>query len=145
MKDIRNILLALDFTERSDGAAEYALTLSGLTGAHLHVLHVMSELEERQRVMIPAEAFKTLQKEVELQTIKELKAFCSKVATDVPTTSYARIGVPFRVIIDTAREINADLIVMGTHGQSSLEHVLVGSTAERVVRRSEIAVLTVRG
>ncbi len=145
MKQIKNILLALDLTERSDGAADYAVTLATLSKAHLHILHVISELDERQRVMIPAEAFQTLQREVEVQTVKELERFCKERASGLSATTHARIGAPHRVILETARDHSVELIVMGTHGQSSFEHVIVGSTAERVVRRSEIPVLTVRG
>ena len=50
----------------------------------------------------------------------------------------------FQKILETAAKVNADLIVMGTHGRTGVEHVIVGSTAERVVRRSKIPVLTVR-
>lgn len=53
-------------------------------------------------------------------------------------------GVPFNVILNTAEELKADLIIMGTHGRTGLDHVLFGSTAEKVVRKSEIPVLTVR-
>ena len=68
--------------------------------------------------------------------------------------SGAEIYVPLEGIIDFEKEaerlrkrinkVNADLIVMGTHGRTGVEHVIVGSTAERVVRRSKIPVLTVR-
>jgi len=144
MPQIKNILLALDFSGASEGAAEYALTFAKLTGAHLHVLHVIGILEERQRALIPAEAFQTLQKEVEVQAVRELERFCGTRAAGLSTTSHARIGVPFRVILETAHEVSADLIVLGAYGQSGIENVVVGSTAERVVRRSDIPVLTVR-
>jgi nucleotide-binding universal stress UspA family protein len=54
------------------------------------------------------------------------------------------VGTAFQKILETAANVNADLIVMGTHGRTGVEHVIVGSTAERVVRRSKIPVLTVR-
>ncbi|MEN8686766.1 MAG: universal stress protein, partial [Desulfuromonadales bacterium] len=57
MKQINSILFATDFSDSSGPAAEYAITMAELTGAHLHVLHVINELDEHQRVMIPHEAF----------------------------------------------------------------------------------------
>jgi nucleotide-binding universal stress UspA family protein len=53
-------------------------------------------------------------------------------------------GIPYDEIIKKAEEINADLIVVGTHGRTGLDHVLFGSTAEKVVRKSTIPVMTIR-
>ncbi len=53
-------------------------------------------------------------------------------------------GVPFVEIIQTAKERNADLIVIGTHGRTGIDHMLFGSTAEKVVRKAACPVLTVR-
>ena len=81
MKQFSNILFATDFSDASGPAADYAIALVKLTGAHLHVLHVINELDEHQRVMIPREAFQLLQKEIELQSIKELNRFCKERAS----------------------------------------------------------------
>lgn len=144
MREINNILFATDFSDSSHSAADYAITLAKLTGAQLHVLHVINELDEHQRVMIPSEAFQLLEKEVEIQAVKELHRFCREQAGDLVTTSHALVGTPFLKILETGENVNADMIVMGTHGRTGMEHVIVGSTAERVVRRSTIPVLTVR-
>ncbi len=53
-------------------------------------------------------------------------------------------GVPFVEIIKTAKDLNADLIVIGTHGRTGIDHMLFGSTAEKVVRKAACPVLTVR-
>jgi len=144
MKQFNNILFATDFSDASGPAADYAISLAQLTGAHLHVLHVINELDEHQRVMIPHEAFQLLQKEVELQTFRELDDFCKGQASEISTTPHAVVGTAFQKILETGAKVNADLVVMGTHGRTGVEHVIVGSTAERVVRRSKIPVLTVR-
>ena len=144
-RDITNILFATDLSAASQPAADYAITLAKLTGAHLHVLHVTNELDEHQRVMIPREAFLILVKELEVQAVKGLDRFCKGHAGHLATTSYAEVGAPFLKILESGEKVNADLIVMGTHGRTGMEQVIVGSTAERVVRRSMIPVLTVRG
>ena len=53
-------------------------------------------------------------------------------------------GLPYEQIISQAEDKSADLIVLGTHGRTGLDHVLFGSTAEKVVRKSSLPVLTVR-
>jgi nucleotide-binding universal stress UspA family protein len=53
-------------------------------------------------------------------------------------------GVPFVEIIKTAKDRNVDLIVIGTHGRTGIDHMLFGSTAEKVVRKAPCPVLTVR-
>ena len=53
-------------------------------------------------------------------------------------------GIPYDEIIKKGEEIEADVIVLGTHGRTGLDHMLFGSTAEKVVRKSSIPVLTVR-
>jgi len=144
MRKIGKILLATDFSEASTPAADYAQSLAQMAGADLHVLHVINELDEPQRVMIPAEAFQTLKKELETQAVRELESFCQQVSSGIPTTPHAVIGHPFQKILEVSKEVSADLIVMGTHGRTGLEHVIVGSTAERVIRHSTIPVLSVR-
>lgn len=145
MKQFENILFATDFSEASGPAADYAITLAKLTGAHLHVLHVINELDEHQRVMIPREAFQVLEKEIEVQAVKELDRFSKGPAAGLNTSTHAVVGTAFQKTLEIGTTVNADLIVMGTHGRTGVEQVIVGSTAERVVRRSKIPVLTVRG
>ena len=93
---------------------------------------------------VPSAMGRLLQKEVELQTFRELDDFCKGQASEISTTTHAVVGTAFQKILETGAKVNADLVVMGTHGRTGVEHVIVGSTAERVVRRSKIPVLTVR-
>src|SRR5438046_326022 len=66
------------------------------------------------------------------------------LASGVSTTTAVLPGVPANTIVEAARTERADLIVLGTHGRTGLERVLLGSVAERVVRNAPCAVLTVR-
>jgi nucleotide-binding universal stress UspA family protein len=144
MKQIKTILYATDLTERSEPAFEQAEMLAKLAGAELHILHVIAEMADARRGMLQPETFEIMEKEVETLALKEMDNFCKKRLKGNNCTTEVVIGLPYEQIIKRAREIKADLIVVGTHGQTALEHMLVGSTAERVVRRSEIPVLTVR-
>jgi nucleotide-binding universal stress UspA family protein len=142
---IRKILYATDYSESSVPACDYALTLAGLAGAEVHVLHVIGEFADQRKSQIQPEAMELLEREVELQAVKEMKDFCrDKFDEKVPFQTEVVMGIPFQEILKRAESLPADLIVVGTHGRTGLEHVLVGSTAERLVRRSTIPVLTVR-
>ena len=145
MKTIKQILYATDFSESSVPACDYALTLAKLAGAKVHVLHVIGEFADRRKSQIQPEAMALLEREVELQAVKEMKDFCQgKFDEEVRYQTEVVMGIPFEEILKRAKSLSADLIVVGTHGRTGLEHVLVGSTAERLVRRSTIPVLTVR-
>lgn len=145
MIKIRKILYATDFSESSVPACDYALTLANLTGAALHVLHVIGEFADRRKSHIQPEAMALLEREVEVQAVKEMETFCvDKFDELVDYTSEVVMGIPFEEILKRAKSLQADLIVVGTHGRTGLEHVIVGSNAERLVRRSKIPVLTVR-
>jgi nucleotide-binding universal stress UspA family protein len=109
------------------------------------VLHVIDEFADRRKSMIQPEAMVLLEREVEIQALKEMEEFCKKRFNGkIPFTTDIVMGIPFQEIIKKASELPADLIVVGTHGRTGVEHVIVGSTAERIVRRSEVPVLTVR-
>jgi nucleotide-binding universal stress UspA family protein len=145
MKKIRKILYATDFSESSVPACDYALTLAQLAGAELLVLHVVGEFTDKRKSHIQPEAMALLEREVEVQAVKELESFCADKFDDlVSFTTDVVLGIPFEEILKRAESRAADLIVVGTHGRTGLEHVVVGSTAERLVRRSKIPVLTVR-
>jgi nucleotide-binding universal stress UspA family protein len=58
--------------------------------------------------------------------------------------SVAREGYPPEVIVEAARELDVDLVAMGTHGRTGLRHLLLGSNAERVIEHAPCPVLTVR-
>jgi nucleotide-binding universal stress UspA family protein len=60
------------------------------------------------------------------------------------TFGSVRTGTPFLEIINSAKDLPADLVVMGTHGRTGLKHMLIGSVAEKVVRKSPCPVLTVK-
>ncbi|MBE0576290.1 MAG: universal stress protein [Desulfuromonadales bacterium] len=144
MKTISIILYATDFSESSIPASDYALTLATLTGGKVHVLHVIGEFSDRRKSMIQPEAMILLEREVEIQALKEMEEFCKKRFNgEIPFTTDVVMGIPFQEIIKKANELPADLIVVGTHGRTGMEHVIVGSTAERLVRHSKIPVLTV--
>jgi nucleotide-binding universal stress UspA family protein len=144
MSEYKTILLATDFSDGSDRACRHARNLAQLAGARLHVLHVIAELADRRRRQLPAGVIDTFAREVTVQAIEDMRLFCEKHFADLPITHDVVLGGAAEEIVRQAQTLGADLIVMGTHSRTGLEHLFVGSTAERVVRESPIPVLTVR-
>lgn len=145
MKEIRNILFATDFSECSAAAFDYALTMARRFGAKLCIVHVISEPVDLRGFYVPHISFDTLEAEIAASARKMLDSFCSKhlQANDLYSAEVVS-GIPFEEIIRHAEKCGADLIVVGTHGRGGLDHLLFGSTAEKVVRKSPLPVLTIR-
>ena len=163
---IRKILYATDLSETAVHAFSYAVSLASLYDANLTILHVLSgsPMEPYVFNMIDSDTWKAIRErqydEVQDKLIGKrrdgmamrevLKAFFDK-AKSVPENRpfvsdniMIESGVAADVIVNTAKERQFDLIVMGTHGVGGIAGALVGSTAKRVVRESVIPVLVVR-
>ncbi|MCD6525721.1 MAG: universal stress protein [Desulfuromonas sp.] len=144
MKEFKTILLATDFSDCSVEAFEYAYSLSKKCGAKLLLVHVICEPVDLRGFYVPHISFDVLEKEIEDGASKMMESFCRERLKD--DDNYETLVVPglaYDEIIKQAETFNADLIVMGTHGRSGLDHMLFGSTAEKVVRKSPIPVMTV--
>ena len=141
------ILVPTDFSAPSDAALEYAKVLAGQFGASLHLLHVVGELFATPPV--GSEVYIAESPDAVTRVFEHAKARLSHRVTANERTRYrARTeivtGPAARSIVNYARERGMDLIVMGTHGRNGLEHLLMGSVADRVVRQAPCPVMTVR-
>ena len=140
MIDLKNILLPTDFSDSSLTATRYAIELSKRFSATLHVI-------EDPGVYIAAFDSFPLQSPVEVETYAAERLENWILADDAAGGDIQRRwvhGVPFTQIIRDSRENDIDLIVLGTHGRSVISQLLLGSVAEKVVRKAPCAVLTVR-
>ncbi len=145
MQDYSTILVAIDFSDSSDNAFQHALSIARKYSAKLIVLHVINEPVDLRGFYVPHISFEKLEEEIEEGAKKMMDTFCAQHLNDYADYESVIVsGLPYEQVIDTAREKNADLIVMGTHGRTGLDHVLFGSTAAKVVRKSPIPVLTIR-
>jgi universal stress protein A len=139
------ILLPTDFSDCSAEAARVALALAERFGSRITVLHVLDEpaaLDPMFRGDVPLEL---LRSRMESFAKESMEAFLSSHFTGPGNfDTILAAGIPYREIIRKARECGAGLIVIGTHGRTGVEHVIFGSTAEKVVRNSPCPVLTVR-
>lgn len=145
ISELRTILFATDFSECSEAAFAYAVMLSRKFGARLVLLHVINEPVDLRGFYVPHISFETLEAEIEESAKKMMAEFCARrmQATDRYETVVVS-GMPHEEICQHATAQQADIVVIGTHGRSGLDHLLFGSTAEKVVRRSEVPVLTIR-
>lgn len=145
MKSFTKILTAIDFSENSDCAFDYALTLATQFNAELTIIHVINEPVDLRGFYVPHISFEQLEKEIEESAIKMMENFCSsKLGTFSNYKTAIVTGIPHDEITSTAAKIEASLIVLGTHGRTGLDRILFGSTAEQVVRSASCPVLTVR-
>lgn len=145
MQPFTEILIAIDFSENSDHAFNYALTLARQFNAHLTVMHVINEPVDLRGFYVPHISFEQLEKEIEESAHSMMTKFCRENLSDFTNYSTSLVtGIPCDEIVNKAGQLNASLIVVGTHGRTGLDHIIFGSTAERVVRTAPCPVLTVR-
>jgi nucleotide-binding universal stress UspA family protein len=143
---IKRILCPVDFSDSADHAMRYAAALAENFGSDLTLLHVVAPVV----AALPGETSlpDTLQADVDeiAEACRErLEKTVGELATSGLTVQHKVVsGVPFIEIVRYARDTETDLIVMGTHGRTGLGHLLIGSVAERVVRKASCPVLTVK-
>lgn len=130
---MRRILTATDLSARSDRAFERALALAKGTGAELHVLYVIDE-------DLPSQIFADLSEAARDDIAKRLSA---KGEGDRAVV-HVEAGQPWKVIVQKAQDLEADLIVVGTHKNRGIAELFAGTTLERVARYSDTPVLLVR-
>jgi len=145
MKPFEKILTAIDFSESSDFAFEYALTLARQFQAELIVMHVINEPVDLRGFYVPHISFEQLEKEIEEGAVKMMEKFCQTKMGDFSRfTTVVSAGIPYEEVLRKAEEAGVSLIVLGTHGRTGIDHLIFGSTAERVVRSATCPVLTIR-
>lgn len=143
MVTLKKILCPVDHSECSYLALKYAISLALKDEAKLYLMHVIdSRLYDTE--MYKFSPYKL--NEIDESKIRaDLMKSLPEGTTDVLEVETIVVkGVPFNEIINAATEISVDLIVIGTHGRTGLSHVMLGSVAEKVVRKSPCPVLTVR-
>ena len=144
MLSIKKILVPTDFSDTADFATEWALELAARVEAEVRLLNVYDypSYALPDGALIPSsDVVADMLAEVETQLEARRVRFHER---GVPVSFEARQGAAVDDIVAHAAEWSADLIVMGTHGRAGLGHLLLGSVAERVVRKSPCPVTTVR-
>lgn len=141
---IRNILVPIDFSAFSEEALAYAQPIATAFKAGIDLIYAdeTNYGEIAAFGPIDVDLLKTQYGEESHQKIKQLEKDLHD--RGFRSTGLVRSGRAHYVITETAKELKSDLIIIATHGRSGLEHLLMGSTAENVVRHAPCPVLSVR-
>lgn len=134
------MLVPIDLSEESYRALEFALPLAKRFGATVHVVHVYEGAHQFSSIATSP----VLWSDVEIA--RRLAEKVQRISGTRPLTKdcHIRSGKPFQEITATAQELNADLIVIATHGHSGFKHLTLGSTTEKIIRHAKCPVLVVR-
>ncbi len=143
MKDIKKILCPVDLSESSVELAEYASTLGKALGAEVCVLYVAPTLSQYVGFHVPPSSIENFVGEIVDGAVKNMEKFVAENFSGVKASGKVITGYAAEEILHYATEIDADLIIMATHGRRGIDRILFGSVAEKVVKNAVQAVLTI--
>ncbi len=141
---IKKILIPYDFSETADLSLEHAVNMARLHKAEIVLLHVVESASFTSAI---ATAFsKGYEKDVEGETTKKLEELAKKIHIDSSVSVSARteVGRIYKKIVAVTRDLDIDIIVMGTHGSSGYEKFSVGTNTSKVISESECPVISVQ-
>lgn len=142
---IKNILVPVDFSEPSNHALVYAMRFAQLNDAKITLLHVIERpvyYPDSGLYYPGAETFEQITESAGQAVARICKE--QKLSKPQLRKVVVEIGEPYRTIVAIAKSEKVDLIILSTHGYTGVARVLLGSTAERVVRHASCPVLVVR-
>lgn len=150
MGDIKKIMVAIGFTDYSEGIFNYAVRLARNLDADILVVSVINKRDVAAVRKVAAMGYEVNGEHyvqgVRDERLKVLEALVAKAGfPDERVEARFLLGDPVDELLKTSLRENVDLIVMGVKGRSDLEHVLVGSVAEKMFRRSPITIVSYRG
>jgi universal stress protein A len=144
-KTISSIMVPIDFSVHSKNALAYAVLIAERFGASLHLMYVVEPTIYPADLGFGQVVLPGVEDELREKGAEELEALIRReIGPRMRATSVVRTGNPHQEILREAEEKKVDLIIVATHGHSGVEHMLFGSTADRVVKHATCPVLTVR-
>jgi len=142
---IKKLVVGIDFSDHANVAMRYAAEIARVFDAEVIACHVVEPPDLISQLPPGGEGYfppnlPQLQQQSSEQQCREMLAKAGVARGRVLTP----VGSPFVELVRAAKDEDADLIVVGTHGRGAIAHILLGSVAERVVRKAHCPVLTVR-
>jgi len=145
MLSINSILVPIDFSDYSIKALNYAIDFAQSFNAKIVLIFVIEPMIYPTDFTFGEIVPPSFEPKLEENTVNELKKIAEdKISGKIKYEITIRTGRPFLEIISAARELDVDLIIIATHGTTGVEHLLFGSTAEKVVKKAPCPVLTLR-
>jgi nucleotide-binding universal stress UspA family protein len=138
-----DILIPTDGSDSAEQATRHGVVLAEAYDARVHALSVVDERDYDGDLVRGEELVRAGRTAAEREARRAVEAVADLVGSEA-VTSHVEVGVPSQAILDYAAEAGVDLVVMGTHGRTGIERFVIGSVAEKVVRRAAVPVVTVR-
>ena len=143
--NISKVLVPIDFSDYSKNALKYAVNFVKHFHAQLILIYVVEPVIYPPDFSMGQIAIPSVDLDMDKRAIDELNKLAElEIPADIKVKSIVKTGKPFIEIIEIAEDENIDLIIIATHGHTGMEHILFGSTAEKVVRKAPCPVLTLR-
>lgn len=143
MQLFKKILCPVDFSDYSEIALRYAVTMARENAARLVICHAIPQMHLAM-LYADAQYFSSMEEVLRRKGEDLVEEFAAaRVPPDVEFNTEVLTGNPSEEILNLGHEENADLIVLGTHGQSGFDRFIVGSVTNKILHRSEIPVLVV--
>ncbi len=146
---VKKILVPVDFSKYSVATMNFAIFLARLTGASIVTLHVFEKPVIPDTIWMSRQVidiYRNYHKQAEIKAKDELKKFIQQFDTrGIDLKRKVVSGIPYIQIINIAKKNKIDMIVLGSKGLTVFQKVLIGSTADRVVRKADCNVLVIKG
>lgn len=142
---IDKILVPIDFSDYSKNALRYAVQFAKQFNSSMYLIYVIEPIIYPADFSMGQVAIPSMDVDIQSRAEEELKNLAkSLIDPSIKVETIIKTGKPFVEINETAKEKDIDLIIIATHGHTGVEHLLFGSTAEKVVRKAPCPVLTLR-
>ncbi|WPD21664.1 MAG: universal stress protein [Candidatus Electrothrix scaldis] len=149
MQEVQTIITPVDFSDNADMIAQSAAYTAGKFGAELHLVFVVQNFEDYSGFFVPPVNLPNLEEELLKSAQQRMDEFISEKEKDFQEAGVSAVhrkvltGDVSEEILDYAKEIDCNLIVMGTHGYKGLERIMFGSVADKVVKNACCPVMTI--
>jgi nucleotide-binding universal stress UspA family protein len=142
MKEIKKILVPVDFSAASEVLARYSKIMAKTFDAEILLLHVLMDLGDLHQVYVPQDTLKKVEEDALKGVKNQMESFAKNNFKDFNVKTEIIIGDPAAEIVEFATKQDVDLIIMGTHGRKGIDKIVFGSVAQRVVKRATCPVVT---
>jgi len=147
--EIKKVVTPVDFSDNSKLIAESSAYLAGKFGASIHLVFIVQKFEDYSGFFVPQMTLPSLEGELVESAEAKMASFCAEIDEFCKNAGVKEIdykvfmGDVGERIVEYSNDIEADLIVMGTHGYKGLEKIMFGSVADKVVRSASCPVTTI--